>query len=117
LKTIVFVTGCTDSETISKISECLARIVDLRQRANADANPAWKAELHNLELQWLDVLEGYKVVEQAGWFLKDIRAFPVATSSGKVLGSLAMYYKEPREATPRDNSRCYIRMSYPWHRA
>ena len=29
-------------------------------------------------------------------------SFPIATSSGKVLGSFAMYYAEPREATPRD---------------
>jgi GAF domain-containing protein len=29
-------------------------------------------------------------------------SFPVAVSSGKVLGSFAMYYKEPRGATPRD---------------
>ena len=29
-------------------------------------------------------------------------SFPVAISSGKVLGSFAMYYKEPREAAVRD---------------
>jgi GAF domain-containing protein len=29
-------------------------------------------------------------------------SFPVATSSGRVLGSFAMYYPEPHEATPGD---------------
>src|SRR5262249_26159662 len=41
------------------------------------------------------------------WLAKefDYRAcwsFPVGTSAGKILGSFAMYYKEPREATQRD---------------
>jgi hypothetical protein len=41
------------------------------------------------------------------WLAKefDYRAcwsFPVETSAGKMLGSFAMYYKEPREATQRD---------------
>jgi hypothetical protein len=29
-------------------------------------------------------------------------SFPVETSAGKILGTFAMYYKEPREATQRD---------------
>ena len=29
-------------------------------------------------------------------------SFPVQTSAGKVVGTFAMYYREPREATPRD---------------
>ena len=29
-------------------------------------------------------------------------SFPVETSAGKVVGSFAMYFKEPRDATPRD---------------
>jgi GAF domain-containing protein len=41
------------------------------------------------------------------WLAKqfDYRAcwsFPVSTSSGKIMGSFAMYYRDPREATPRD---------------
>lgn len=41
------------------------------------------------------------------WLAKDFDyracwSFPVAISSGEVLGSFAMYYKEPREATVRD---------------
>ena len=41
------------------------------------------------------------------WLAKefDYRAcwsFPVGTSAGKILGTFAMYYKEPREATQRD---------------
>lgn len=29
-------------------------------------------------------------------------SFPIETPTGKIAGTLAMYYKEPREATPRD---------------
>jgi GAF domain len=29
-------------------------------------------------------------------------SFPVGTSAGKIVGTFAMYYKEPREATPRE---------------
>ena len=48
--------------------------------------PRWK------EWVWLANQFGYR----ACW------SFPVATSSGRVLGSFAMYYAEPHEATPSD---------------
>jgi len=45
--------------------------------------------------------------KQWSWLAKqfDYRAcwsFPVSTPSGKILGSFAMYYRQPRQATPRD---------------
>jgi GAF domain-containing protein len=48
--------------------------------------PRWK--------QWLWLAEqfGYR----ACW------SFPVSASSGEIVGTFAVYYEEPREATPRD---------------
>lgn len=43
---------------------------------------------------WLWLAERYEV--RASW------SFPIETSSGKIVGTFAMYFKEPREATPRD---------------
>ncbi|MBV8990058.1 MAG: PAS domain-containing protein [Solirubrobacterales bacterium] len=43
---------------------------------------------------WLWLAEQYAY--RAVW------SFPLATSAGKVIGTLAMYFSEPREATPRD---------------
>ena len=53
---------------------------------DVSGEPRWK------EWVWLAKEFGYR----ACW------SFPVETPSGKVLGSFAMYYAEPREATPRD---------------
>ena len=58
----------------NKISECLVRVADLRQRASEANDPASKAHLHDLALQWLAVLDSYKFVEGADRFLKDLRA-------------------------------------------
>lgn len=44
--------------------------------------------------QWLWLAEQFDY--RACW------SFPVSTSSGKIMGTFAMYYQEPREATPRD---------------
>jgi two-component system CheB/CheR fusion protein len=54
--------------------------------ADVSGEPRWK------EWLWLAKKFDYR----AYW------SFPIATSSGKVLGSFAMYYAKPREATPRD---------------
>jgi hypothetical protein len=61
-------------ETLDKINKCLARAAELRERASGEADPALKAELHDLELQWLGIVESYKVAEQSNRFLKEIRA-------------------------------------------
>jgi hypothetical protein len=58
----------------NKINECLARLADLRQRADAETDLLSKTELRDLELQWLAVLESYKLVEEAVQFLKGVRA-------------------------------------------
>jgi PAS domain S-box-containing protein len=44
---------------------------------------------------WLWLAEQYEY--RACW------SFPIETSSGKVVGTLAMYFKSPRAATPRDH--------------
>jgi hypothetical protein len=61
-------------DTSVKISKCLAHIAKLRERARADADPASKAELRDLELQWMAVVDGYQMVEQSDRFLKDLCA-------------------------------------------
>jgi len=58
----------------NKISECLVRVADLRQRASEAKDSASKAHLHDLALQWLAVLDSYKFMEGADRFLKDVRA-------------------------------------------
>ncbi|SAK86992.1 GAF sensor-containing diguanylate cyclase/phosphodiesterase [Caballeronia calidae] len=54
---------------------------------DVDGEPRWK------EWLWLARQHGYR----ACW------SFPVETSSGKVIGTFAMYHPEPREATARDH--------------
>jgi hypothetical protein len=61
-------------KTLDKISECRARIEDLRKRAAAEADPGFKAELRTLELQWLTVLESYEVIVDRSSFLNGVRA-------------------------------------------
>ena len=60
--------------TSVKISKCLTHIAELRERARADADPASKVELRDLELQWMAVVDSYQMVEQSGRYLKDLRA-------------------------------------------
>lgn len=46
-------------------------------------------------------------VSSAGGLPEDFRgcwSFPIQTQTGKSVGTLAMYYRQPREATPRDLS-------------
>ena len=54
-----------------RISECLARAEDARERANDAADPIIKAHLLDLESHWLRVVESYRFVEQASRFLED----------------------------------------------
>src|SRR5262249_20470657 len=57
-----------------KLGEALARAADLRKRANAATDPIWKAELLQMELAWLGVVESYRFVSQANCFLADVYA-------------------------------------------
>jgi GAF domain-containing protein len=61
-------------DPIDKIKECLSRAADLRRQAAAAADSAYKADLRGLALQWLDIAESYKLIEQSNRFLKDRRA-------------------------------------------
>ena len=82
--------------TSEKISECRARIADLRKRAAAEADPDSKAELRGLELQWLEVLESYELVADGNRFLNEIRARrsalqqKIAQAGGKVGPSIML---------------------------
>jgi hypothetical protein len=57
-----------------KISECLARVADLRQRADTSTDAAAKAELRGLQLQWQAVVDSYQLMEETARFLSDVRA-------------------------------------------
>jgi len=57
-----------------KISECRAYIADLRKREKAETDPAAKAELQGLQLQWLEVLDSYELVADGNSFLTGLRA-------------------------------------------
>jgi hypothetical protein len=70
--------------TSDKISQCLARISELRKRANAEPDPAARARLQDLELQWLSILDSYKLVKDANWFLNDLRRRSAATDGTPV---------------------------------
>jgi hypothetical protein len=54
--------------------------------ADVNEEPRWK--------QWLWLARQFDY--RACW------SFPISTSSGQILGSFAMYYQQPRQATPRD---------------
>lgn len=54
-----------------KISECLAYAADARERANAATDPSLRADLLDMELRWLRLVESYRFVEQASRFLED----------------------------------------------
>jgi GAF domain-containing protein len=56
-----------------KVSICLARIADLRSRADAEIDPIGKAELRMREAQWWTILESYQIVDEAGRYLRDLR--------------------------------------------
>jgi hypothetical protein len=65
-------TQCPSTPLI-RLASALHALQTLRERARADANRGSKAELRDLELQWLGLVESYKYIEQAGRFLKDVR--------------------------------------------
>ena len=80
---------CVNGFAISEQSLACGLAVATRRpiiTSDVSGDPRWKGWL------WLAKEFGYR----ACW------SFPVATSSGIVLGSFAMYYAQPREATPRD---------------
>jgi len=54
-----------------KIKECLTRAADARERANAALDPSRKADLLDVELHWLRLVESYRFVEQVDRFLED----------------------------------------------
>jgi len=54
-----------------KIRECLAHAADARERANTATDRARKADLLDMEMRWLRLVESYKFVEQASRFLED----------------------------------------------
>lgn len=58
----------------AKINECLARAAAARECARTAADPDRKADLLDMELRWLRLVESYKFVEQADRFLADARA-------------------------------------------
>jgi GAF domain-containing protein len=79
-----------------------------RRAFNAAARPPIPSDPHGTGRAIItrDVIEDPRWTPWL-WLAKefDYRAcwsFPVGTSAGKILGSFAMYYKEPREATQRD---------------
>jgi GAF domain-containing protein len=53
----------------NKIIECLAHAADARERANAATDPALKANLLDIELRWLSLVESYRFAEQPSRFL------------------------------------------------
>lgn len=63
-----------------KIKECLSRAAALRKQAVAATDSASKSDLRGLELQWLDIAESYKLVEQSNSFLKGVRTRRLAAS-------------------------------------
>jgi len=80
---------CVDGFTISEQSLACGLAVAKRQSIitpDVSDEPRWKP--------WLWLAEEFRY--HACW------SFPVEAFSGKVLGSFAMYYPEPRDATPRD---------------
>lgn len=60
-------------QSYEKIRRCLERVADLRTRADAADNAASKAELRKHEAQWLDILETYQFLEDAGRHLITMR--------------------------------------------
>jgi hypothetical protein len=81
--------SCVDGFAIGRQSLACGLAVATRQpilTPDVSQEPRWK--------QWLWLAEEFDY--RACW------SFPIATASGEVLGSFAMYYGQPREATPRD---------------
>ena len=56
-----------------KISQCLAHAADARERADAATDPSRRADLLDMELSWLRLVESYRFLEQASRFLEDSR--------------------------------------------
>ncbi len=82
-------TRCVDRFGISPESlACDLAVYTGRPRITADVreDPLWK--------EWLWLAERYEY--RGCW------SFPVKTSTGKAVGTFAMYFREPRQATPRD---------------
>jgi hypothetical protein len=63
-------------ESSEKINRCLERVADLRARSDAETNSALRAELRDYEVQWLDILETYQFLDEAGRYLSGMRAEP-----------------------------------------
>jgi len=61
-----------------RISECLDRAADARDRANAATDPSIKSDFLSMELHWLRLVESYRFVEQADQFLADGRVTRIA---------------------------------------
>ena len=70
-------------ERPDKISTCLARIADLRKRADAETDPVVKAELRVWVSDWLAVLDSYKLVQDGERFLNGVRGRRFATATKK----------------------------------
>ena len=47
-----------------KISQCVAHAADARERANAATDPSRRADLLDMELRWLRLVESYRFVPQ-----------------------------------------------------
>ena len=63
-----------------KISDCLARAAEARERANSATDPGRRADLLDMELRWLRLVESYRFVEQADRFLADAYAWRPPTA-------------------------------------
>ena len=60
-------------ERSEKIRTILARITELRKRADAATDPATKFELHGLISSWQSILDSYRLVQDGQRFLSDVR--------------------------------------------
>jgi GAF domain-containing protein len=61
-------------DSSDRISNCVARISDLRARGDAEHDPLLKAEFRLREAQWFEILESYQLIDAAGSYLRDVRA-------------------------------------------
>jgi len=57
-----------------KLSECFARAAGFRERAKAEIDSGSRAELLDLEAQWLQIADSYKLVKQSALSLNAVRA-------------------------------------------
>jgi GAF domain len=75
-----------------RISECLVRAAELRERAKADSDPARRADFFDMELHWLRLVESYRFVEQMERFIQDGRS--ARTPSGEGLSQTGVLVVE-----------------------